>query len=44
LINRVGAERKARKSRSPHTGEEIDIAASRIPRFFAGKALKEAVK
>ncbi len=38
------AERKARKGRNPQTGEEIDIAASKVPKFAAGKALKEAVK
>jgi len=38
------AERKARKGRNPRTGEEIDIAASTVPKFVAGKALKEAVK
>ncbi len=38
------AERKARKGRNPQTGEEIDIAASKVPKFSAGKALKEAVK
>ena len=38
------AERKARKGRNPQTGEEIDIAASKVPRFAAGKALKAAVK
>jgi DNA-binding protein HU-beta len=38
------AERKARKGRNPQTGEEIDIAASKVPKFVAGKALKEAVK
>ena len=37
-------DRKARKGRNPQTGEEIDIAASRVPKFVAGKALKEAVK
>jgi nucleoid DNA-binding protein len=37
-------ERKARKGRNPQTGEEIDIAAARVPKFTAGKALKEAVK
>ena len=36
--------RKARKGRNPQTGEEIHIAASKIPKFVAGKALKEAVK
>ena len=38
------AERKARKGRNPQTGEGIDIAASKVPKFVAGKALKEAVK
>ena len=38
------SERKARKGRNPQTGEEIHIAASKVPKFVAGKALKEAVK
>ncbi len=38
------AERKARKGRNPQTGEEIYIAASKVPKFVAGKALKKAVK
>jgi DNA-binding protein HU-beta len=38
------AERKARKGRNPNTGEEINIAASKVPKFVPGKALKEAVK
>jgi DNA-binding protein HU-beta len=38
------ATRKARKGRNPQTGEEIYIAASKVPKFVAGKALKEAVK
>ena len=38
------AERKARKGRHPQTGEELDIAARKVPKFVAGKALKEAVK
>jgi nucleoid DNA-binding protein len=37
-------DRKARKGRNPQTGEEIDIAASKVPKFAAGKALKQAVK
>ena len=37
-------ERKARKGRNPQTGEEIDIKASKAPKFTPGKALKEAVK
>ena len=38
------SERKARAGRNPQTGETIQIPASRIPRFVAGKALKDAVK
>ena len=37
-------ERAARKGRNPQTGAEIDIAASKVPAFKPGKALKEAVK
>lgn len=37
-------ERSARKGRNPQTGEEIDIAASKVPAFKPGKELKEAVK
>jgi len=37
-------ERSARKGRNPQTGEEIQIPASKVPAFKAGKALKEAVK
>ena len=37
-------KRKARKGRNPATGEEIDIKATRAPKFVPGKALKEAVK
>ena len=37
-------ERSARSGRNPQTGETIQIAASRIPGFKAGKALKDAVK
>lgn len=35
--------RAARTGRNPKTGEEIKIAASNVPAFKAGKALKEAV-
>ena len=35
---------KARKGRNPQTGAEIDIKASKAPKFTPGKALKEAVK
>jgi DNA-binding protein HU-beta len=36
-------ERKAREGRNPQTGEKIKIAASKVPTFSAGNALKEAV-
>jgi len=35
--------RNARVGRNPRTKEEIQIPASRIPTFKAGKALKDAV-
>ena len=37
------AERRARSVRNPRTGEELQISAARIPRFRAGKALKDAL-
>ena len=37
-------KRKARKGRNPRTGEEIKIKARRVPKFVAGKALKDAIK
>ncbi|HAV3836697.1 MULTISPECIES: HU family DNA-binding protein [Acinetobacter calcoaceticus/baumannii complex] len=37
-------ERAARTGRNPKTGEELQIAAAKVPSFKAGKALKEAVK
>lgn len=36
--------RKARVGRNPQTGEEIQIAASNVPAFSAGKQFKETVK
>lgn len=36
-------ERSARKGRNPQTGEEIEIAASKVPAFKPGKALRESV-
>ena len=36
-------DRAARMGRNPRTGEEIQIAAAKLPAFKAGKALKEAV-
>ncbi len=38
------SKRKARKGRNPRTGEEIKIPASKIPKFSAGKAFKQAIK
>ena len=35
--------RAARAGRNPKTGETIQIKASKVPSFKAGKALKEAV-
>lgn len=37
-------ERAARTGRNPQTGETIQIAASKLPKFKAGKTLKDAVK
>ena len=35
------SERAAREGRNPHTGEPMPIAASKAPKFKAGKALKD---
>lgn len=37
-------ERAARTGRNPKTGESLEIAASKVPSFKAGKALKDALK
>jgi DNA-binding protein HU-beta len=37
-------KRAARKGRNPQTGETIRIPAAKVPKFKAGKALKDAVK
>ena len=37
------SERAARKGRNPRTGEVIDIAASKLPKFTAGKIFKDKV-
>lgn len=37
------SERAAREGRNPLTGEPMKIAASKAPKFKAGKALKDAV-
>ena len=36
-------EHAARKGRNPQTGQEIDIAATRVPVFKAGKSLREVI-
>ena len=36
------AQRKASVGRNPRTGEAVQIPASKVPKFRAGKALKEA--
>ena len=37
------SERAAREGRNPQTGETMTIAASKTPKFKAGKALKDLV-
>ena len=37
-------ERAAREGRNPRTGEVVKIAASKVPTFKAGKALKDKVQ
>ena len=37
------ADRPAREGRNPKTGETMTIAASKTPKFKAGKALKDMV-
>jgi DNA-binding protein HU-beta len=38
------SKRKARKGRNPRTGAEIKIPAAKIPKFSAGKTLKDAIR
>jgi len=37
------AQKNARKGRNPQTGQEMTIKAKKVPKFVAGKALKDAV-
>jgi DNA-binding protein HU-beta len=37
-------KRAASEGRNPRTGEKIQIPASKLPKFRAGKGLKEAVQ
>ena len=36
-------QRQARTGRNPRTGAALTIKATRVPRFRAGKALKDAI-
>ena len=38
------AKRSARTGRNPQTGKAIKIKAKKVPKFTAGKALKDSVK
>ena len=38
------AKRAARIGRNPQTGKEIKIRAKKVPKFTAGKALKDTIK
>lgn len=38
------SKRAARMGRNPQTGASIKIAAKKVPKFKAGKGLKDAVK
>ena len=38
------AQRGAREGRNPRTGETMQIAATKVPRFTAGSGLKKAIK
>jgi len=40
----VVSHRKARQGVNPKTGAKIQIPAMKVPKFRAGKALKDAVK
>ncbi len=37
-------KRKARKGRNPRTGAEIKIPAMKVPKFSAGKGLKDSIR
>ncbi|MCA9353136.1 HU family DNA-binding protein [Patescibacteria group bacterium] len=38
-----GSMRNARTARNPRTGEMVNVPAKRVPKFKAGKALKDQV-
>jgi DNA-binding protein HU-beta len=37
-------QRKARQARNPRTGAMVNVPATKVPKFRAAKALKDAVK
>jgi len=37
-------QRKAREGRNPRTGKKLEIPAKKVPKFKAGKNLREAVR
>jgi len=37
-------DRAARQARNPRTGEIVQVAATKVPKFRASKTLKDAVK
>ncbi|MBU1179026.1 MAG: HU family DNA-binding protein [Patescibacteria group bacterium] len=37
-------DRAAREARNPRTGETVQVAATKVPKFRAAKAMKDAVK
>jgi nucleoid DNA-binding protein len=37
-------ERKARRGRNPQTGKELQIPAKKVPKFKAGRGLRESVE
>lgn len=39
-----GAMRNAREARNPRTGEMVKVPAQRVPKFKAGKALKDTIR
>ncbi len=39
----MAKERAAREARNPKTGETVKVPATRVPKFRAAKALKDAV-
>lgn len=40
----VAKQRAARTARNPRTGETVNVPSMKVPKFRAGKALKDAVR